>query len=90
MLFGDVYFLYLLVLNQSVEVKDNQTERVYLICVSVCLFLDRAAVLVHVLLVWVWGESLYFWYFSVRALLFQVFSSFLGTEEVLAILSGDS
>lgn len=77
-LFGDVYFLYLLVLNQSVEVKDNQTESVYLICVSVCLILDRATVLVHVLPAWVWGWEFVFLVFFSESPPFPGVLRFLG------------
>lgn len=57
-LFGDVYFFYLLVLNQSVQVKDNETESsirfvIWLVCFPAE---NGAAALVGILSACVWGR----------------------------------
>lgn len=88
--FWECLFLYLLVLNQRLEVKEDQTEIFY--STGNCLFvlrLESEPRFSGILLVCVWGESLDFFLLHSGNLLPGVLH-FLGTEEVLRILSWDS
>lgn len=73
--FWECLFLYLLVLNQRLEVKEDQTEIFY--STGNCLFvlrLESEPRFSGVLLVCVWGESLDFFFFFIQGIFCQVFS----------------